>query len=95
MLVQMRSIDLLDTQTYFELLKLPYPSHRDAVLERLQSDQLLDKTSKGWTIPNLSAILLARQLESFSPTLARKAPRVIIFDILTAVNGRRFPNLTI
>lgn len=73
-------IDLLDTQTYFELLKLPYPSHRDAVLERLQGDQLLQKTPQGWTIPNLSAILLARQLESFSPTLARKAPRVIIYE---------------
>ncbi|MGV2389441.1 MAG UNVERIFIED_CONTAM: hypothetical protein LVR29_17880 [Microcystis novacekii LVE1205-3] len=47
------------------MLKLPYPSNRDAVLERLQGDQLLDKTSKGWTIPNLSAILLADNLRAF------------------------------
>ena len=73
-------IDLLDTQTYFQLLKLPYPTHRDAVLERLEGDQLLQKTPQGWTIPNLSAILLAKQLDRFSPTLARKAPRVIIYE---------------
>ncbi len=73
-------IALLDTQTYFELLELPYPTNRDAVLDRLKSDQLLQQTSQGWTIPNLSAILLAKQLNKFSPTLARKAPRVIIYE---------------
>lgn len=81
-------IDLLDTQTYFQLLKFPYPTNRNAVLERLQSDQLLKKTAKGWTIPNISAILLAKQLDSFSPTLARKAPRVIIYEGINKLNTR-------
>ncbi|WP_242032855.1 ATP-binding protein [Oscillatoria sp. FACHB-1406] len=73
-------IDLLDTQTYFELLKLPYPTHRNAVLERLQSDRLLYKMSDGWTISNISAILLAKKLERFSSSLARKAARVIFYE---------------
>lgn len=73
-------IALLDTQTYFELLKLPYPTSQDAVLGRLQSDQLLQRNSRSWTIPNISAVLLAKRLDKFSPTLARKAPRVIIYE---------------
>ncbi|MEQ9233069.1 ATP-binding protein [Coleofasciculus sp. E2-BRE-01] len=73
-------IALLDTQTYFELLELPYPTNRDAVLERLQSDQLLQQASQGWIIPNLSAILLAKRLDNFSFSLARKAARIIIYE---------------
>ncbi|RUT01253.1 transcriptional regulator [Dulcicalothrix desertica PCC 7102] len=73
-------IALLDTQTYFELLKIPYPTNRDAVLERLQSQHLIKQTAQYWTITNLAAILLAKKLDAFSPTLARKAPRVIIYE---------------
>ncbi|MEH1841183.1 MAG: hypothetical protein V7L20_21100 [Nostoc sp.] len=57
-------IALLDSQTYFELLKIPYPTTRDAVLERLQSQQLIKPTAHGWTITNLAAILLAKKLDS-------------------------------
>lgn len=73
-------IALLDTQTYFELLKVPYPTTRDAVLERLQSQDLIKQTTQGWTINNLAAIVLAKKLDAFSLALARKAPRVIIYE---------------
>lgn len=73
-------IALLDTQTYFELLETPYPTSRDAVLKRLKSQDLIEQKSGGWTISNLAAILLAKKLDAFSPTLARKAPRVIIYE---------------
>jgi ATP-dependent DNA helicase RecG len=73
-------INLLDTQSYFELLKIPYPTTRDAVLERLQSQDLIKQTAQGWTITNLAAILLAKKLDAFSPALARKAPRVVIYE---------------
>ncbi|MEA5479035.1 ATP-binding protein [Pseudanabaena galeata UHCC 0370] len=73
-------IALLDTQTYFELLKVPYPTTREAVLERLQSQDLIKQTTQGWTINNLAAIVLAKKLDAFSLTLARKAPRVIIYE---------------
>jgi ATP-dependent DNA helicase RecG len=85
-------IALLDTQTYFELLKIPYPTNRDAVLERLQSQDLIEKTAQGWTISNLAAILLAKKLDAFSPALARKASRVIIYD---GINKLRTRNETI
>ena len=73
-------IALLDTQTYFELLKVPYPTTRDAVLERLQSQDLIKQTTQGWTITNLAAIVLAKKLDAFSLALARKAPRVVIYE---------------
>ncbi|NJN74427.1 MAG: MloB [Limnothrix sp. RL_2_0] len=73
-------IHLLDTQIYFELRKLPYPTDWNALLERLQSDQLIIKASQGWNITNLGAILFAKNLETFSQALARKAPRFILYE---------------
>lgn len=73
-------ISLLDTQAYFDLLKLPYPTSRTGVLEKLTNEGLISHTPEGWTISNLAAILLAKRLEAFSPALARKAPRVVIYE---------------
>jgi ATP-dependent DNA helicase RecG len=73
-------IALLDTQTYFELLGFPYPTSRDAVLERLKSEGFISRTDLGWTITNLAAIMLAKKLDAFSPALARKAPRFVIYE---------------
>lgn len=81
-------IALLDTQTYFELLEIPYPTSRDAVLERLQSQYLIKQTAQGWTITNLAAILLAKKLDSFSPALARKAPRIVIYEGINKLQTR-------
>ncbi|PSB40018.1 MloB [filamentous cyanobacterium Phorm 46] len=81
-------IALLDTQTYFELLEIPYPTSRDAVLERLQSQYLINQTAQGWTITNLAAILLAKKLDAFSPSLARKAPRIVIYEGINKLQTR-------
>jgi ATP-dependent DNA helicase RecG len=81
-------IALLDTQTYFELLTLPYPTTRDAVLGRLQSEGLIASSSAGWTISNMAAILLAKRLDAFSPALARKAARVVVYDGTDKLNTK-------
>lgn len=81
-------IALLDTQTYFELLKIPYPTTRDAVLERLQNQHLIKPTAHAWTITNLAAILLAKKLDAFSSTLARKAPRIVIYEGINKLQTR-------
>lgn len=73
-------IALLDTQGYFDLMKLPYPTQRTGVLERLAGDCLIRQDGDGWEISNLAAILLAKKLDAFSPALARKAVRVVIYD---------------
>jgi ATP-dependent DNA helicase RecG len=73
-------IALLDTQTYFDLLKLPYPTKRSGVLEKLRKEGLIVKSPQGWTISNLAAVLLAKKLDAFELALARKAPRVVIYE---------------
>lgn len=71
-------VDRLDTQTFFELLKLPYPTERSAVLDRLLSERLIDEISGTYGIRRLGALLLAKRLEDF-PDLARKAARVVVY----------------
>lgn len=72
-------VQLLDTQSYFDLLNLPYPATREAVLERFAGERLIERTSEGWIITNLGALLFAKKLEQFDK-LARKAPRVIVYE---------------
>ena len=72
-------IDLLDTQSCFELLRLPYPATRDGVLDRLTSEHLIIPVGPGFDITNLGALLFAKELNQFG-VVARKAPRVIVYD---------------
>jgi predicted HTH transcriptional regulator len=71
-------VELLDTQTFFELLKRPYPTDRSGVIDRLLQDRLIDESDGGYGIRRLGAVLLAKQLADF-PDLARKVPRVIVY----------------
>lgn len=72
-------VHLLDTQSYFDLLNLPYPATREAVLERFAGERLIERSSEGWTITSLGALLFAKKLDQFEK-LARKAPRVIVYE---------------
>lgn len=71
-------VELLDTQTYFELMKLPYPTDRSAVIDRLIHERLIDERDGSYSIRRLGALLLAKNLREF-PDLARKAPRVVVY----------------
>lgn len=73
-------IGFLDTQAYFELLKVPYPASRDAVLTHLESDGAIRANGSAWNITNLGAILFAKKLEAIAPSLSRKAARFIVYD---------------
>ncbi|HQR08439.1 MAG TPA: ATP-binding protein [Gemmatales bacterium] len=72
-------VQLLDTQSYFDLLRLPYPVNRTGVLERFESEKLIQRLGASWSITNLGAILFAKKLDQFD-RLARKAPRVIVYE---------------
>ena len=72
-------IELLDTQSYFELMKQPYPTSQSGVLARLCEERLIDSTPHGYDIRRLGAALIAKRLDAF-PDLARKAPRVIVYS---------------
>ncbi len=70
---------LLDCPAYFDLLKLPYPENRSAILERFVSEKLISQSDGGsYDISNLGAILFAKNLESFD-RLARKTLRIIFY----------------
>lgn len=71
-------IRLLNTQTYFERLKLPYPSSQQAVIEKLLSEKFLIDDNTPYTITKLGAILLAKDLDDFDE-VARKSVRVIVY----------------
>ena len=67
----------LDFPKYFDLLNLPLPDGRDAILGALQRDRLIAPCEAGgFNITNLGAILFAKNLDDF-PRLKRKAIRII------------------
>jgi ATP-dependent DNA helicase RecG len=72
-------VQLLDTQSYFDLLHLPYPVNRAGVLERFEKEKLIVRQGDRWTITNLGGLLFAKKLDQFD-RLARKAPRVVVYE---------------
>lgn len=67
----------LDYPSYFDLLEVPLPDGRAAILEALKADQLIQPCQAGgWNITNLGAALFAKKLEDF-PALKRKIMRVV------------------
>ncbi len=72
-------VQLLDTQTFFDLLGLPYPTERSGVLAKLKAERLIDEQSGGFVISKLAAVLLAKNLRNFD-RVYRKAPRVVVYN---------------
>lgn len=69
-------VRLLDTQAVFDLLlKIPYPTHQNGVIEKLIEEKLVVRSNGHFHITNLGALLFAKNLKEFE--LGRKAPRVI------------------
>ena len=67
---------LLDTQSYFDLLNLPFPKTQDGIAERFIHEKLVNQTLSGYEITNLGAILFAKDISKFD-LLKRKTVRVI------------------
>lgn len=78
--MQVNSIDdvisLLDTQCYFDYLKLPYPQTQEGVIQKFISEKFVKQTITGYDITNLGAILFAKDISLFN-SLKHKAVRVI------------------
>lgn len=71
-------VSLLDTQAYFERIELPYPSTREAVLDRLVKERLIFSSGNKYWIKRLGAVLLAKRMDEF-PDVKKKAPRVVVY----------------
>ncbi len=68
------------TTRHFELMDVPLPNGRDAILEALCADRLLERGGGGhWNVLNLGAILFAKRIADFG-RLQRKALRVVVYQ---------------
>lgn len=71
-------IRLLSTETYFDLMKIPYPQTTQGVISRLISESIIKQNESYFDITELGAILFAKDLSVFG-NLSRKAIRVIVY----------------
>ena len=71
-------VRLLDTQAFFDLLRLPYPTDQTGVLARLKDERLIEPSAAGFHVLRIGAVLLAKNLKDF-PDISRKAARVIVY----------------
>lgn len=66
----------LSTETYFDLMHIPYPTSLENVALRLKEENIINEYEGQYAITNLGALLFAKNLKDFS-SLDRKAIRVI------------------
>lgn len=81
-------IRLLSTETYFDLMKLPYPSNQNGVIEKLLEERLIAVSRGSYSITNLGALLFAKHLGNFE-TVERKSIRVIVYNGTNKVETER------
>jgi predicted HTH transcriptional regulator len=71
----------LDYTSYCELTAQPLPDNRAGIFDRLAADRLVQQDVGGcWSITNLGAILFAKHLCDFFPSIARKTVRFVAYD---------------
>ena len=81
-------LDLLDHDAFLRLRGVPRPTEMSGVLRRLSEAGMIVSDARGhWTILNIGAILLARDLARF-PTLERKSLRIIQYSGLNRVQAK-------
>lgn len=78
----------LSTETYFDLMKIPYPSDQKGVIEKLIEDNIVVKIHSKYAITNLGALLFAKELKDFE-TVERKSVRVIVYKGMNKVETIR------
>ena len=72
-------LQLIDYPKFFEMLKLPLPSNRKGILDRMIQEKIIVSNQLGYTIKIIGALLFANNLDDFG-SLARKAIRIIFYD---------------
>jgi ATP-dependent DNA helicase RecG len=65
------AVELLDIASFFELMRLPFPSSQEAVIERLRNERLIDVYDGKVSIRRVAALLLGKRLEAF-PAIRRR-----------------------
>lgn len=81
-------IRLLSTETYFDLMKIPFPNTQKGVIEKLMEDNIVVKIHSKYAITNLGALLFAKELKDFE-SVERKSVRVIVYKGTNKVETER------
>lgn len=77
----------LSTETYFDLIRIPYPSTQGSVIEKFIEEGFVIKR-KSYAITKLGALLFAKQLKDFE-SVNRKSVRVIVYKGKNKVETER------
>jgi len=77
----------LSTETYFDLMKLPYPSTQQGVIDKFLEEGLVVK-NKVYAITKLGALLFAKNLRDFE-SVERKSVRAIVYKGKNKVSTER------
>ncbi len=80
-------IRLLSTETYFDLMQIPYPSDQKGVIDKFVEEGMIIQ-DKGYSITKLGAFLFAKHLKDFEG-LDRKSIRVIVYKGKNKVETER------
>lgn len=79
-------LKLIDYDSYFTLQEKRLPDTKLSILQTLANEDLIKKSTQGWDVLNLGAILFAKDLKSFKD-LKRKAVRVIVYQETSRINA--------
>lgn len=71
-------INLLNVSVYFDLMKIPFPSDNNGIMDKLEEEEIVIKRHSEYAITNLGALLFAKHLKDF-PAIQRKNIRVIVY----------------
>lgn len=77
-LTEAQVMSLLSSETYFDMMHLPIPSDTKGVMDRFLSEKIILIDPVGYSITELGALLLAKNLVDFD-LLRRKSVRVIVY----------------
>ena len=79
-------LGLIDYSKMLQLLQIPVPETKTAIIEKMVDEKLIAKRQSCYDITNLGAILFANDLNVFE-TLRRKAVRVIFYKGNDRINA--------
>jgi predicted HTH transcriptional regulator len=82
----------IDYPNYFELMELPLPDNKQAIIDKLLEENIIRRNAEYYDITNLGAMLFAKNLKSFG-RLSRKIIRVIMYaekDRLNTLKEQEF-----
>ncbi len=78
----------IDYPSLFDLLDIPLPDNRTAILDKLIELEVIQVEDSGYGITNLGGLLFAKDLNLF-PTLKRKALRVVYYEDESRINAKK------